>query len=453
MRKIFCAVLALAVAGTSFAARAVNRETPVVLAVREASPAVVNISTEVVEKKGSPFASDPFFDKFFRDFFGDYGGRERKSSSLGSGVVVDAKGHVLTNEHVVRNASRITVTFINGRTSEAKLVGADARTDLAVLRIEGERPQNYVEMGVSDDLMIGETVIAIGNPFGLSNTVTTGVVSATNRSIRGGDGRAYSEFIQTDASINPGNSGGPLLNIEGKLIGINAAIYQSAEGIGFAIPVDKARRIMADLINFGEVHRAWIGLQVQEVDSELASYYKLKKTGGVLVKSVYKGGPAQAAGVKRGDLVLAINSTPVASRSDFFDKLAGFTAKSRIRLTVKSGEGEREIHVDAAELPKGYGMEMARGWLGVEVADNGEKAAKKYNLATTKGVVVKEVVKGGAAAGIGIEPGDVIRKINDAEVEGEKEFYERVAQASTLETVVIVVQRGRVAYHVTLSPQ
>lgn len=450
MKRLAIAFLIMLAAPCAFAAKNAARETPVVLAVRQAAPAVVNISTETVSRSESPFAGDPFFDKFFSDFFGDAPQRKRKGESLGSGVVVDAAGHILTNEHVVRNATKITVTFASGDTKEAKLVGADSRTDLAVLKVSGKPP--WVALGRSSDLMIGETVIAIGNPFGLSHTVTTGVVSAVNRSIRGGDGRAYSDFIQTDASINPGNSGGPLLNIEGELIGINAAIYQSAEGIGFAIPVDKARRIMNDLINFGEVHRAYLGLQVQDLDEELAEYYKLSKPDGVLVKKVFAAGPADLAGIKRGDLIAEVEGVPVHSRGDFFDRLAGFTAGSRVRVTLKAGERDREVTLTATETPKGYGRELARDWLGVTVEDNSEKLAKKYQQATAKGVVVTEVSRSGAAEKIGIKAGDVLRQVNDAEITDEKEFYRLIEAAAQRETVVLVVQRGRVSYHVSLSP-
>jgi serine protease Do len=451
MKHLSVVLLILLTAPFAFAAKNSLRETPVVLAVKQAAPAVVNISTEVVTRTESPFQGDPFFDKFFRDFFGEGQTRERRGTSLGSGVVVDSAGHVLTNEHVVRNASKITVTLVNGDTREAKLVGADARTDLAVLKVSGGKLP-YVELGRSGDLMIGETVIAIGNPFGLSHTVTTGVVSAVNRSIKGGDGRTYSDFIQTDASINPGNSGGPLLNIEGELIGINAAIYQSAEGIGFAIPIDKAKRIMNDLVTFGEVHRAYLGLQVQEVDEGLADYYNLAKPEGVLVRKVFSDSPADAAGVKRGDLVTSVDGSPVRDRADFFDRLAGFTAGSRIRLSLKASGREREVTLTATEAPKGYGREIARDWLGVGVETNTEKLAKKYGAASSKGVMVTDVSRGSAADKTGLQAGDVIRQVNDTDVADEKEFYKLMEAAGQRETVVLVVQRGRVAYHVSISP-
>ncbi|MBW2175211.1 MAG: trypsin-like peptidase domain-containing protein, partial [Deltaproteobacteria bacterium] len=236
----------------------VPRENAVVKAVKNVSPAVVNISSEYeVVKRSNPFFDfglDPFFDSFFKDFFEPNYKRRYKRNSLGSGVIIDGtRGYILTNEHVIARSAKITVLLRDERELEAELVGAAPDFDLAVLRIQSKEPLPAIQMGNSDDLMIGETVIAIGNPFGFSNTVTTGVISALNRSIQA-ESRTYRDFIQTDASINPGNSGGPLLNINGDLIGINTAIYSKAQGIGFAIPINKAKRVVDDLIRYGEIH-------------------------------------------------------------------------------------------------------------------------------------------------------------------------------------------------------
>ena len=255
-----------------------QRENAVVKAVRKVSPVVVNISSESeVRKRVNPFsgfAMDPHFESFFRDFFDHGFERQYKRTSLGSGVIIDGKrGFILTNEHVILKTGTITVVLKDGREFDAQIVGTDPDSDLAVLRISSKEPLPDIEMGDSDDLMIGETVFAIGNPFGFSNTVTTGVISAINRSIRTDD-VVYHDFIQTDASINPGNSGGPLLNINGNLVGINTAIYAKAQGIGFAIPINKAKRIVSDLIRYGEVIPAWIGITVQDLDADLARYLK-----------------------------------------------------------------------------------------------------------------------------------------------------------------------------------
>jgi S1-C subfamily serine protease len=291
--------LLLATLWAASPAAAYDRETPVVKAVRAVSPAVVNVSSQIAAQlHDSPFSGMPGsdFGWFFRDFFDRGWPRRQPATSLGSGVIIDGRrGFILTNAHVVAQSGQIMVTLMDERRFEAQLVGSDPDSDLAVLRIPANNPLPSVAMGSCKDLMIGETVIAIGNPFGFSHTVTTGVISAVNRSFRADD-REYHDFLQIDASINPGNSGGPLLNINGELIGINTAIYAKAQGIGFAIPIDRAKRIVDDLIRFGEVIQAWIGLRVQPIDERLAAYLKLEKPEGILVRTVEAGSPADKAG-------------------------------------------------------------------------------------------------------------------------------------------------------------
>src|SRR5262249_33233624 len=272
--------------------------------VQHVGPSVVNITTETEVRQASPFEGlrgDPLFQRFFQDFFDP--GMPRTAQSLGSGVLIDKDGHVLTNEHVVGGANHIKVTLSDRREFDATLVGADSNNDLAVLKIDTTEKLPWVAPGSSKDLMVGEPVIAIGNPFGLSNTVTTGVVSALDRSIRSDD-RTFYGFIQTDASINPGNSGGPLLNAEGTLIGGNTAIYQGAQGIGFAIPIDVARRVVDQLLAHGAVAPVWLGLELQDLDPRLHDAMELPRgTTGALVSGVDAGSPAARAGVRRGDLV------------------------------------------------------------------------------------------------------------------------------------------------------
>ena len=278
-----------------------DRRNTVVSAVQKISPAVVNISSEYqFQTQRNPFSGfgmDPFFDSFFRDFFDPGLERRQKRTSLGSGVIIDGKrGFILTNAHVVIQSQSITVSLKDEREFQAQIVGIDPDSDLAVLKIGNPEDLPAVEMGNSEDLMIGETVIAIGNPFGFSHTVTTGVISALNRSVRTGD-TVYHNFIQTDASINPGNSGGPLLNIHGDLIGINTAIDAKAQGIGFATPINKAKRIVSDLIQYGEVVLSWTGLFLQDLDKELARYLNIPVDKGVIVKDVEPGSPAITAGI------------------------------------------------------------------------------------------------------------------------------------------------------------
>ena len=298
-----------------------SRETAVVRAVRKVSPAVVNISSAVqVRKRTSPFSGfgfNPFFEEFFKDFFDPRFERRREYTSLGSGVIIDGKkGLILTNAHVIQKTGTIKVVLEDEREFEARIVGADPDSDLAVLKIDSDQGLPAIQMGSSDDLMIGETVIAIGNPFGFSHTVTTGVISAINRSIRAKD-RVYHDFIQIDASINPGNSGGPLLNINGDLVGINTAIYAKAQGIGFAIPISKARKIISDLIQYGEVIQAWIGITVQDIEEKLARYLKIPVKKGIIVTSVEPQSPAQKAGLQEGDIILTIDGKTINSISDY----------------------------------------------------------------------------------------------------------------------------------------
>ena len=315
-----------------------NRRDAIVSAVEKVSTAVVNVSSEYeITRQSRPFSGfgmNPFFDSFFKDFF-DPGFRQSdKRTSLGSGVIIDGKrGFILTNAHVIAKAEDISVVLQDERTFKAQLVGADPDSDLAVLRIKSEENLPAIEMGRSDDLMIGETVIAIGNPFGFSHTVTTGVISALNRSIRSND-TIYHNFIQTDASINPGNSGGPLLNINGDLIGINTAIYVKAQGIGFAIPINKARRIITDLIQYGEVVLSWTGLLLQNMDPDLARYLKVSGEKGLLVKAVEPDSPATRAGIKKEDILQAIEKRAVSSISSFYQAMRDYPVDSTVHLTV-----------------------------------------------------------------------------------------------------------------------
>ncbi|MDW7712232.1 MAG: Do family serine endopeptidase [Deferrisomatales bacterium] len=450
---VFLATVFLCCAAPPPAAAAGPRETPVVLAVQKASPAVVNISTETVTRAQPPFRGfSPLFDEFFRDFFGDVPGPERRQRGLGSGVLIQADGTILTNEHVIQNASRIVVTRASGEEYEARLVGADSRTDLAVLKVDAEGPLPFVPMGTSADLMIGETVIAIGNPFGLSHTVTTGVVSALNRTIRGANERTYTDFIQTDASINPGNSGGPLLNILGELVGINSAIYQRAEGIGFAIPIDKARRIVESLLAHGRVQRAWLGLHVQDLTADLARHFGVVGRPGVLVTRVFEDSPAYAAGLDRGDVLLELDGMPLRDRDGFFERLAGYTVGTRLRLRVAGRGGERTVEVEAREIPADYATALSESWLGLRVEVNSPALARRHGLATQRGLVVAEVRRGSAAAGAGIEPGDVVRQVNGVTVDDTEQYREALLAASQRETVVLLVQRGRAGYYVSLNP-
>jgi len=428
------------------------RRTPLVRAVERASPAVVNINTtEVARQTRSPFGglNDDFFERFFRDFFPP---TSRSRRSLGSGVLINGEGYILTNEHVVDNAASIKVTLSDKREFDGHLIGADIKSDLAVIKIDTRQPLPHLEMGRSDDLMIGESVIAIGNPFGLQHTVTTGIISALNRSIRGGKDQVYHDFIQVDASINPGNSGGPLLNINGSLIGINTAIYQKAEGIGFAIPIDSAKRIINDLISYGKVRRGWTGLSVQDMSADLIEHFKLNRLTGVLVIKVVPGSPADKAGIRRGDVLLTMDKHEIENRTQFRQRLAMYSVGNVIEFAALRDGRATARAVKVKALSENDATWFARDWLGLGVTGITQQLIQKHRLHTRQGVMVKDVVSGGPGGKIGIVEGDVIRQINQKHIKNENDFNRAVLHASHLDSIVLLVQRGPNGYYVTLEP-
>ena len=432
----------------------ISRESAVVKAVRKVSPAVVNISSEYeIRRRVNPFSGfgiDPFFDSFFKDFFDPGFKRHSKRASLGSGVIIDGKrGFILTNEHVIAKTDNITIILKDEREYKAQIVGADPDSDLAVLRIKSDENLPSVEMGSSQDLMIGETVIAIGNPFGFSHTVTTGVISAANRSIRS-DNRVYHDFIQIDASINPGNSGGPLLNINGALIGINTAIYAKAQGIGFAIPINKAQRIISDLIRYGEVIPVWIGLTVQGLNERLAKYLQLTGRGGVIVKSVQPRSPAHKSGLKNGDILLSIGAKKIHNAEDYETILSDFAAGDTLKISLLRNGKAEVASVRAGIFPEELALELAQRLLGVTVADLSSKLRRKYNSSVRQGVVIVELDKGAYLARIGVRPGDIIRQLDELKTKDVADFKKAVVKYRQKASVVILLQRGDQGYYITV---
>jgi serine protease Do len=448
----FCALLQLLFPPTGRAEQPFPRENAVVRAVRKMSPAVVNISTsKLVEGSVSPFFSfenDDFFNRFFRDFF-EPRKRQYVQNSLGSGVIIDStQRYILTNHHVIVRASKIMITLADQQEFEARVVGTDPESDLAVLKIESDTSLPAIRMGRSDDLMIGETVIAIGNPFGLSHTVTTGVISALNRSVRTESG-VYHNFIQIDASINPGNSGGPLLNINGELIGINTAIYSGAEGIGFAIPIDRARRIVSDLINYGRVHTAWLGITVQDLTKNLIDYFRLPVDRGVLITQVLPGSPAKDKGLKRGDVITELNKNNIGSSRDYYDQLSQHTADEVLRLTLIRDGKREEMSIKAASFPPDLALDLAFDRLGFKVEDLNERLASQYRLENRESLVIVALKKGSQADKIGIEPGDLVRGINDLSINNKQDFTRAVIRYRLKEQVTVLIQRGWRVYSVS----
>lgn len=418
-----------------------QRRSPVVLAVEKISPAVVNISI-VVKEKASPFF--PFGrEDFFKDFFPEFFTREYEHTSLGSGVIMDGKnGYIVTNHHVVAGATEIKVITSEQKEYMGKNLGSDPRSDLAVIKIEAGEKLPEAKLGDSDDLMIGETVIAIGNPFGLTHTVTTGVVSALDRSVRAED-RVYRHFIQTDASINPGNSGGPLLNIDGDVIGINTAIYQKAQGIGFAIPVNKAKRIVRELLRAGEVRPPWIGLDLQELTRDLKLHFGMPEgKSGVLVSDVYRNSPAERAGIKRGDVILSLEGFALDSPEEYHETLGEYTANEKLGFKILRKGKEIKLSVEASPFPLEIASDVFYRRAGINV-EEGERKGQA-------GIVIKEVRKDSEAGRIGLRAGDVILQINDRAMTGTKEFRDAVSRYHHLSSVNLVVKRGAYAYSLTL---
>ncbi len=419
------------------------RRTPVVRAVEKTRPAVVNVYTEtIVEtpfRPRFPWTGDPFFDDFFSQFFGPgLPPARQKRTSLGSGVIVDRNGTIITNEHVIVRASNIRVMMADRSEYPAKLIGADSDSDLAVLKIEADKPLPVVPFARDDKILIGETVIAIGNPYGLSHTVTVGVVSAVGRTIQAGD-IVYHDFIQTDASINPGNSGGPLINVLGELIGINTAIYREGEGIGFAIPVYRVRNIVEQILQ-GGVKPPWVGIAVQDLTPDLAFHFGVEPGSGVVVSSVEEGSPADRAGIKPGQIIVRVEDEKVPTTTAFARHLRGLAAGDRLRLTLLSDGKQRRVVLELVALPNEVIDRFAWKALGVRVADAPGQS----------GVIVREVRRGGPAAEIGMRPGDAITGLGGRPIANRDEFRRRLATFRNSHNVLLSVVRGRRLYRVTV---
>ncbi len=352
-------------------------------------------------------------------------------------MIIDGeRGLILTNAHVIQRSGAIKAVLQDEREYDARIVGADPDSDLAVLRIEPREKLPSIAMGSSDDLMIGETVIAIGNPFGFSHTVTTGVISALNRSIRTED-RVFQDFIQIDASINPGNSGGPLLNINGEL--------------GFAIPIGKAKRIISDLIQYGEVKQAWTGLVVQELDEKIARYLNYPGRKGVMVKAIETDSPAQLAGLREGDILLAFGSKKTAGMDDYLAASKAVTAGDSIEIQVWRGGQTRTINLKIKEFPIERADELAWSLLGIRVDELNSKNRRDFRIAVNEGVVISEVKGGSYLARIGARPGDVIRQIDDTTVSTREEFRKALVKSRQKSSLVLLIQRGEQGYYVTVS--
>ena len=410
---------------------------------KRVGPAVVSISTETTERVsmrrsplggGSPFPGfeDDLFERFFRDFYGDVPQREFKQRGLGTGVIIDAGGYILTNEHVVHGADKVTVTLPDGRDFKGQIKGTDPRSDLAVIKIDaGNLPA--VELGDSDQIKAGQWVIAVGNPFGWAvggtePTITVGVVSALHRSLRlGGETRDYSDLVQTDAAINPGNSGGPLVNLQGQVIGINVAIFSTTggyQGIGFAIPVNVARAILGDLIHGKKVLYGWLGVSVQDITEELKDHFDLPSQEGVIVAHVMEGSPAEKGGLQDGDAILSVGGQPVKNVREMLRNVARMKVGERAPLTVVRAGKQIQLSVEIGERPReGEGQGAAeKRWRGLEVSDLTPEMARRFGLERNQAVIISNIGPGSQADQAGLQVGEPLFEINRRPVRSVKEF-------------------------------
>lgn len=431
------------------------RRDAIVEAVQNVSPAVVNISSEYeVRFQNNPFSNfgrTPGFDSFFKDFFDFNYNQDIKRSNLGSGIIIDGKRKlVLTNAHVITKSANITITLKDEREFKAIMIGVDPDSDLAVLKIETDISLPDIKMGRSDDLMIGETVIAIGNPFGFQNTVTTGVISSTNRSIKT-ENRVFHNFIQTDASINPGNSGGPLLNINGQLIGINTAIYANAQGIGFAIPIDKAKRIVSDLIKYGEVIPAWTGIIVQDIDKHLAHYLNIPTDKGVVVKGIEPKSPAQKSGIQEGDIILSLNDNKIITSEDFSVIMNGVAAEEAIDITILRNGSINSFSIKTMIYPVENAIPLAYQLLGIKVQNVTMPMKSFHKNRSANGVEIIDLHPGSYLNKIGAAPGDVILQINENKIDNLNDFKKAVIKYRTKSSMVILLMRGGHGYYITIT--
>jgi len=411
--------------------------------IKKVSPAVVNIATRgTIRERGqqNPLLDDPFFRRFF-DVPPDTGPRERPFQSAGSGVIFDAKaGYILTNAHVVENATEITVTLQDGRDVKAEVLGSDAPSDVAVLKVKPEG-LSQIALGDSAKVEVGDFVVAIGNPFGLQHTVTSGIISGLSRSGINPDG--YEDFIQTDASINPGNSGGALVNLRGELIGINTAILSRSGGnigIGFAIPVNMARSVMEQLIKFGSVKRGQLGVSMYTVTPDIAHSLGLNNAVGALVSQVVEGSPAEKAGIRTGDVITSVNGQPVKSNSELRNSIGLRRVGDKVDIgLVRDGKPLKVTAViaDTATEAPGGAASIHKSFEGATLSDAPEAG----------GALVRSVESGSAAAQAGLRAEDVIVGANRGRVGSVRELRERAKGAAVL---VLEVRRGNTVMLVPL---
>jgi serine protease Do len=420
-------------------------------------PAVININTVFKGGAGGGPGRTPFEEffgeEFFKRFFGDTPDRIPQRS-LGSGVIVDPSGIALTNAHVVEKASDIEVVTLDGSKHRAKVIGLDKKTDLAVLKLDdGKATFKYARLGDSERIQVGDWVIAVGSPFGLQSTVTAGIISAKARQIGQGP---FDDFLQTDAAINPGNSGGPLVNMQGEVVGINTAIVAGGSGIGFAIPINMAKKIYTELVAKGKVTRGWLGVSIQPLTPELAKSFGAKDTKGVLISDVIPDSPASKSGLKSGDILIEFNGKKMEMPSDL-QRAVGLSSPSQdAKIKVLRDQSERTLDIRIGEAPeeraeaRGNGP-RGRSLLGLDVRPVTPEIARQLNLPSPEGVVVARVEDGSTAAEAGVQRGDVIREINRQRVRTLADFERLTKDSKEGDRLTVLLQRGPMSLYVAFT--
>jgi serine protease Do len=427
--------------------------------VKETKPSVVNISTTTVVKGiGTPgpfgnafrdfFGNDEFFDKFF----GSGPTREFKQKSLGSGVIIDKDGYILTNNHVVEKATSIKVKLSDGKEYDAKVIGKDGKTDIALIKVSAKNSLPAAVLGNSDKLEVGDWVVAIGNPYGLDHTVTAGIVSAKGRVIGQGP---YDDFIQTDASINPGNSGGPLYNLRGEVVGINTAIISGGQGIGFAIPVNMAKALLPQLKESGRVVRGSLGVVIQKVTPELARSFGLKESEGALVSDVTEDSPASRADIRRGDVIVSFNGTPIKDMEQLPKLVAATEVGKRVKVRLLREGKPLDVDVTVAEgrdekrEARNASPEVERNF-GLVVQNITGEIARHLSLKDTRGVIVTDVQQGSPADEADVRAGDIIKEINRKAVKSVGDFREAMGKAKIRDGIVMLVKRENTTFYAVI---
>lgn len=475
-KKLSALILTLALilvcSGSAFSA-SVNQSNPIVSIVKNASVAVVNIDVEKTARRSVspfPFDDDPFFKHFFGDQFKEFT-RSVPMKGRGSGFIVTKDGQILTNNHVVDGVDKITVSVLlsdgNKKTYPAKVLGNDPTYDIAVIKIEPDENLPVLELGDSDAIEVGEWVVAIGNPYGFEHTVTAGVISAKNRSIHTQDVN-FDDFLQTDAAINPGNSGGPLLNMEGKVIGINTAIVPYAQGLGFAIPVNRAKEITSDLVSFGRVKRGWLGVSIRDINEKIAKAYGVKGTEGAMINDVFKGDPADKAGIKRGDVVIELNGSKIKDANSFVQKVRTLAPNSTAKLVIIRKGKRMTFNVKLGERPNTADgrPESSRRNDGTKESSAGTDSLKDFGIlnavpvtdslrrqykiaSSTEGLVVTKIDRNSQASSDGeIREGDLILEVNSHEVKTADDLKKAVGND---ESVVLMIEREGSTFIIMIS--